>query len=339
MGPGDLHALLAGLPRPYDPAVLVGTETSDDAGVYALDEERAIVVTADFITPVADDPYRFGQVAAANSLSDVYAMGGRPLAALALCGFPKELEPEAARGILAGGQDKVTEAGAAIIGGHTVRNPELLYGLSVTGLVHPRRILRNIGARPGDALVLTKPLGTGLLINGMRKGLGGGAEWEAALASMATLNRGASAAALRFEAHACTDITGFGLVGHTLEMAIGSGVGVVVDAAALPILDGALARAQAGVTTASTRQNRAAAAARLRSDEPLPSLLSEIVHDPQTSGGLLIAVAAAHAEALVAACVEAGATRAAQIGEVVDSAEPFLKLTGLAAFHRAAASP
>ncbi len=326
MGPGDLHVIMGSLPRPHDPAVLVGTETSDDAGVYALDAERALVCTADFITPVVDDPYRFGQVAAANSLSDVYAMGGRPLAALALCAFPKLLEPEVAREILAGGQDKVVEAGAAIVGGHTVRNEELFYGLSVTGLVHPRQILRNVGARPGDALVLTKALGTGLIINGRRKGLGSDEEVDAALRSMAALNRAASELAVRFGAHACTDVTGFGLAGHGLEMAAGSGVGVIVHGSRLPVLAGARERAREGVTTASTKMNRAAAAARLRAPAPLPVELDQIVHDPQTSGGLLIAVPAAVAEELVAALHAAGAGAAARIADVVEAADPFLEI-------------
>jgi len=328
VGPGDLHRIMAGLPRFDDPAVLVGTETSDDAGVYRLDDERAIVCTADFITPVTDDAYRFGQVAAANSISDVYAMGGRPLAALALCLFPKALEEETARAILAGGVDKAHEAGAPIVGGHTVRNDELLYGLSVTGVIHPQKILRNIGAKPGDALVLSKPLGTGLIINGRRKGLGSDEELDVALASMASLNRAASELAVRFDAHACTDITGFGLAGHALEMAQGSGVGVVVDAAQLPILPGAIARAREGVTTASTKSNRASAADRLRSDGPLPAELDQIVHDPQTSGGLLIAVRATVADELVAALRAAGATRAARIAEVVEAARPFLEVRG-----------
>lgn len=328
MGPGDLHKMLFGLPRLADPRVLVGIETADDAGVYALDDERAIVCTADFITPVVDDPYRFGQIAAANSLSDVFAMGGRPLAALALCAFPKELDPAAARDILRGGQDKVSEAGAAIVGGHTVRNPELLYGLSVTGIVHPQRILRNVGARAGDALVLTKALGTGLVINGRRKGLGSEVELEAALASMALLNRAAAELAVAFAAHACTDITGFGLSGHTLEMAIGSGVAVAVEAARLPLLPGVRLLIDAGVTTGSTKGNRAAAEPRLRHATPLTTALDQILHDPQTSGGLLIAVAAAVADELVARLHDAGASAAARIGEVLASDEPYLELHG-----------
>ena len=308
--------------------MLVGTETSDDAGVYALDDTQAIVCTADFITPVVDDPYRFGQVAAANSLSDVYAMGGRPLCALALCAFPKELDPDVAREILRGGQDKVSEAGAAIVGGHTVRNPELLYGLSVTGVVHRDAILRNVGARPGDALVLTKALGTGLLINGWRRNLGSDDEREAALTSMAQLNRDAARLAVEFSAHACTDITGFGLSGHTLEMAIGSGVGVVVDAARLVLLPGALQRIRDGVSTGSTKVNRAAAGARLRSPTPLAPELDQIVHDPQTSGGLLIAVAADRADELLRRLHESGAGAASRIGEVVATDESYLEIRG-----------
>lgn len=318
MGPGDLQEMIAGLDaRQRDAHVLVGTETGDDAGVYQLDEERAIVVTADFITPVADDPFRYGQVAAANSLSDVFAMGGRPLAAVALCAFPKQLEREVAREILAGGESKVAEAGAVILGGHTVRNPELLYGLSVTGVVDPRRVLRNVGARPGDALVLTKPLGTGLIINGRRKGLGSDADLEAALDSMARLNRASAEAALEAGAHAATDITGFGLVGHALKMALGSSVTFVIDAPSLPILDGALGLARQGVTTGSTRPNREAGAGQVRIAAGASSELDQILHDPQTSGGLLLAVPASSADALVARLRSGGAPGAARIGEVI----------------------
>jgi selenide,water dikinase len=328
VGPGDLRVIMSSLPRIDNPAVLVGTETSDDAGVYQVSEDRALVVTADFITPVADDPYRFGQVAAANSLSDVFAMGGRPLTALALCLFPKELEPQVAADILRGGFDKCTEAGAVVIGGHTVRNQELLYGLSVTGEVHPGKIVRNVGARPGDALVLTKPLGTGLIINGRRKGLGTDEELDRALDSMALLNRGAAEAAVALGAHAMTDITGFGLAGHALGMATGSKVGLAIDAAALPLLDGAFDRALDGVTTGSTKPNRAAASKRLRSSTPLSRELDQIVHDPQTSGGMLIAIAADRADELVERARASGATRAARVGEVVEAFEPYLEVRG-----------
>ena len=317
MGPGDLQMMVNGLGRPCSAEVLVGTETGDDAGVYQLDAERALVVTADFITPVADEPYRFGAIAAANSLSDVFAMGGRPLTALALCCFPKELDAEVAREILTGGAAKAEEAGAQVIGGHTVRNPELLYGLSVTGVVHPGRILRNVGVRAGDALVLTKPLGTGLLINGRRKGLGSEADFNAALDSMARLNRVAAEAALAVSAHAATDVTGFGLVGHALKMALGSKVGLVIDAAALPLLGGAAALARQGVTTGSTKPNRAVGAGHVRFAGGGSVELDQIVHDPQTSGGLLVAVAAEHAGELLTRLGEGGVTGAALIGHAV----------------------
>jgi len=322
---------MAVLPRPSDADILVGTETGDDAAVYRLDDERALVVTADFITPVCDDPFRYGEIAAANALSDVFAMGGRPLTAVALCCFPKELELEVASEILAGGQHKTREAGAFVLGGHTVRNDELLYGLAVTGLCHPGRILRNVGARAGDALVLTKALGTGLIINGRRKGLGGDADFEAALASMGRLNRVAAEAALRHGAHAATDVTGFGLGGHALKMALGSGVVLQIDAGALPLLDGAIALAAAGVTTRSTAGNRAAVADHLRVAAPTPPpLLDALLHDPQTSGGLLVALP----EAEVAAFLEAVAALgpgAARIGQVLaagPSAPAGLAITG-----------
>lgn len=327
---------MAGLARPCDPALIVGTETGDDAGVYRLDDERAIVVTADFITPVADDPYMFGQVAAANALSDVFAMGGRPLVAVALCAFPKALDPGVAREILDGGQAKVIEAGAQIAGGHTVRNEELLYGLSVTGIVHPDRVLRNVGARVGDVLVLTKPLGTGLVINGRRKGLTRDADLAAALASMAQLNREAGAAASDLGAHAATDITGFGLLGHALKMARGSGVTLRFDASALPLLDGAVDLARAGVTTGSTRPNRAAASSHLlhdprrdgQHDPAIPPVLDQLLYDPQTSGGLLVALPASSVEAFLSRVRAAGAERAARIGEVVAQAGAPLEVVG-----------
>lgn len=326
VGPGELDDLMRELGAPTehdgDSAVLVGTETGDDAGVYRIDDERALVVTADFITPPCDDPFRYGEIAAANALSDVYAMGGRPTAAVALCAFPKELPAELARGILAGGQAKAREAGAYVLGGHTVRNPELLYGLSVTGLVAPRRLLRNVGARPGDALVLTKPLGTGLLVNGRRKGLGSDAHFQAALDSMALLNRAASEVLARFDVHAATDVTGFGMLGHALKMARGSGVTLALRADALPFLDGALALAAAGVTTGSTRPNRENVAAHLHmagtlDGNPggrLPPVLDALLCDPQTSGGLLVSLPGEQADRLLAALGEAGVERAACIG-------------------------
>jgi selenide,water dikinase len=327
VGPGDLREIMAGLPRPDDPAVVVGTETADDAGVYRLSDETAIVCTADFITPPSNDPFLFGQIAAANALSDVYAMGGQPLAAIALCMFPKALEPEVARAILAGGQDKVHEAGAAVVGGHTVRADELFYGLSVTGRVHPARVVRNVGARPGDALVLTKPLGSGLIINGLRKGALTDEEARPVLDLVATLNRAAATVMCDHlpHLHAATDVTGFGLVGHAQHMALGSGVALRFFTAALPLYPHVRRMVEAGVTTGSTKPNRQHAAARLRGG-PLDKFWDELVHDPQTSGGLLMAVDSAKVEALVARLREAGVVHATAIGEVLAADDPYLEI-------------
>jgi selenide,water dikinase len=247
--------------------------------------------------------------------------------------FPKALDPEAAREILAGGQAKVNEAGALVVGGHTVRNEELLYGLSVTGIVDGGRVLRNVGAKPGDALVLTKPLGTGLLINGGRRGLARAEDLAAALGAMATLNRAASEEALAHGAHAATDITGFGLVGHALKMARGSGVSFWLDVAALPLYAGAAALARAGVTTGSTKPNRAIGAGQVRAagrseDEALPLVLDQVIHDPQTSGGLLLAVPAAQADALVRALHARGVYRAVRVGMVEPAGAAAIVLRG-----------
>lgn len=332
MGPGDLQALLslvkgpAGA-APRDPAILVGTETGDDAGVYQIAPDQAVVVTADFITPLLDDPGLFGEIAAANSLSDVYAMGGRPVAAINLCVFPDALDREAAAEILAGAERKVAEAEAAMLGGHTVRGQELLFGLSVTGLVPPGRIWRNVGARPGDALVLTKPLGTGLLITGLRRGLVTPADIGEAIAGMAALNRRAAEALRGHEVHAATDVTGFSLVGHALGMTRAPGVALVIEAARLPVYPGAWRLAAAGVTCGGAKANRrtyadriAVAPALCRPDDPEAVALAELLHDPQTSGGLLVALPEAEAEAALRALGDAGVA-AARIGGVVDAGE------------------
>lgn len=328
MGPGDLRAMMAGLTSPPNPAVLVGSATADDAGVYRLDATQAVVVTADFITPPCDDPFLYGQIAAANSLSDVYAMGGRPLTALALCLFPPALDADSARAILAGGQDKVSEAGAAIVGGHTVRGQELLYGLSVTGVVHPDRILRNVGAQAGDALVLTKPLGSGLVINAMRQGVLDEAAARPTLLQVARLNRqaGEAAASLWPHVHAMTDVTGFGLVGHALGMAGEGGIALHVELSALPLYPGLRELVAAGVTTRATKPNRAFGADRLRGT--LDPFWDALVHDPQTAGGLLIAVDAAFADELLARLHDRGMEAATRIGEVSSATQPFLELRG-----------
>jgi selenide, water dikinase len=321
---------MAELARPTDPALLVGTETSDDAGVYQLSETQAIVCTADFITPVLDDPYLFGQIAAANALSDVYAMGGRPVTALALCMFPKALQPEVAQKILAGGQAKVNEAGAQIVGGHTVRADELLYGLAVTGVVHPRAIVRNIGAQPGDGLILTKPLGSGLIINGLRKGAIDEGRARPILEKLAVLNRRAAEVMGRFASavHAATDVTGFGLVGHALNMARGSGVALRIELAALPRYPAVEEMVQKGVTTGSTKPNRLNGAGFIQSTQPLPGFWDELVHDPQTSGGLLIAIDPEQVEHFLGALASAGVSDARRIGQVCAATSPHLEFHG-----------
>jgi selenide,water dikinase len=336
MSPADLRAIIAGTGSARrdperDPRLLVGTETADDAAVYRISDGVAVVVTTDFITPVCDDPYLFGQVAAANALSDVYAMGGTPAVALAICGFPTELPAEAAHEIVAGGAAKAAEAGAAVAGGHTIRNPELFYGLAVTGTIDPARIVRNAGARAGDALILTKPLGTGLLINGVRAGKLDPSRLLAACRVMATLNR--EAARVMVEegagAHAATDVTGFGLAGHALGMARGAGVTLRVDVGRLPLYDDALALQQAGVKTKGTATNQACYQSSVRAGEGVAPDRGAIVYDPQTAGGLLIAVDGDRAGGMVERLRAAGVAHATVIGEVVAVAadgEPALEL-------------
>jgi selenide,water dikinase len=306
----------------------VGIETADDAGVFRLDAERAIVVTADFITPVVDDARVFGRVAAANSLSDVYAMGGRPLTALNLTGYPQNEVPASVLGeIFAGAAEICAQAGCVVAGGHTVRDDEVKFGLSVTGLVHPDRILRNASARPGDLLVLTKPLGTGALVAASRAGQLTSAEYDALVACMTTLNAvGADLHALG--AIACTDVTGFGLTGHGLEMASGSGVQLVIEASAVPQLPRAAELCAMGFTCGGTRANAAFTGPSLRMDERLDDGMIGLLHDPQTSGGLLVAVPADRCEDLRQAVRASGALTAEVIGEARPhaSGEPFLDI-------------
>ncbi|MFI5290952.1 MAG: selenide, water dikinase SelD, partial [Polyangia bacterium] len=277
-----------------------------------------------------DDPYLFGKIAAANSLSDVYAMGGVPRAAIALAMFPKELAPEAAAQILAGGQDLVAEAGAAVIGGHTVRGQELYYGLSVTGVVHPERIFRNVGARVGDRLILTRPLGSGLIINGLRKGAIDEARARPVLARLAELNRAASEVMVQlFEhVHAATDVTGFGLLGHARNLAVGSRVGLAIDLGSLPLYPHVREMVEKGVTTGSTRPNRESVAPLLRG--ALSKFWDELVHDPQTSGGMFISASGARADELCRRLVDAGVADATIVGEVKASTSdgPFLEVRG-----------
>jgi selenide, water dikinase len=306
-----------------DPAVLVDASTADDAAVYRLDAARALVVTADFFTPIVDDPFDFGRIAAANALSDIYAMGARPLLALNLVGFPRSL---LGRGILEeilrGGSAVAREAGAAVVGGHSVDDPEPKYGMCVVGEVHPDRLVRNSTARPGDVLVLTKPLGTGIVATALKAGLAPDAAVAAAVAGMTELNRAASEAMLRHGAHACTDVTGFGLLGHLREMATASGLEARVDADAVPVLPGARELAVAGHLPGGTRRNLADLEGMVAWGDDVGEATRWILVDAQTSGGLLIALPRDRAYALVAELEEA-ATRqpaAAIIGEMAAGA-------------------
>jgi selenide,water dikinase len=292
MGPGDLSAALAPLPLRADPRLLVGRETFDDAGVFAVAEDLALVQTVDFFAPIVDDPYAFGRIAAANALSDVYAMGGEPLTALAIAAFPVGALPLAVlTEILRGGQDAVHEAGALVVGGHTVTDDEIKYGLAVTGRADPRRLLTNAAAAPGDRLVLTKALGTGLVATAVKQGSAAAGAEAAMIASMSRLNRDASRAALAVGARCATDVTGFGLLGHASHVARASGVALRVDTAALPVLEGAHEAWAAGARTGGAGRN-ADFVAPLVDWGAADEWTRALCVDPQTSGGLLVAVPA-----------------------------------------------
>jgi selenide, water dikinase len=309
------------LTPPNDPNLLVGIETSDDAAVYRLSADMAMINTVDFITPPVDDPYWFGQISAANSISDVYSMGGKPLTALNVVMFPsKHLDMGFLREILKGGHDKVVEAGACLVGGHTVDDEEPKYGLCVNGIVHPDRIITNAGARPGDALILTKPLGSGVLFNAARAGKFPLSDLERELLpSLAALNGPAMETALKFNLHACTDITGFGILGHLLEMAHGCNRKIVVHHRNLPFYPGALEMYKRGVSTGSNKGNRAMVEKHVINTRlSLSGAEEELLFDPQTSGGLLLAVPGSEADELVAALYQAGVPAAVRIGDVTD---------------------
>jgi selenide,water dikinase len=312
MGPGDLSRALAPLPHYADPRLLVGRETFDDAGIFALSDDLALVQTVDFFAPIVDDPYTFGQVAAANALSDVYAMGGDPLTALNIVGFPTgKLPLEVLTEILRGGHDMVHRAGAALVGGHTVTDDEVKYGLAVTGRADPRRLLTNAGARPGDVLVLTKALGTGILATAAKQGRLGDVAYRTMIASMTTLNADASHAALAAGARCATDITGFGLLGHASHLARASGVTLRIRVASLPVLPGTRDAWAAGARTGGAERNEEFLADRVRWGA-LGDGERAILVDPQTSGGLLVAVPAPAVADYLSRVVDASV-----IGEVV----------------------
>lgn len=305
----------------------MGFDTSDDAAVYRLSPEIALISTVDYITPPVDDPYWFGQIAAANSLSDVYAMGGKPLTALNLVMFPsKKLDMSLLKEILRGGSDKVLEADASLAGGHSIDDNEPKYGLAVTGSIHPERVLTNCGARPGDSLVLTKPLGTGVLFNANRSGKLPYPELEAILPRVAALNRQAIEVALNFALHACTDVTGFGILGHSLELAKGSKVRIDLFYDRLPFYPNALQMYRKGENTGSNKANRKLVAGYVEIEGSRSAEQQELLFDPQTSGGLLIAVAAGQADDLIAALKKEGIDAATRVGEVVAADRPHIRV-------------
>jgi selenide, water dikinase len=293
-----LDRVLASIPRTANENVLVGFDTADDAGVYQLTAELALVQTVDFFTPIVDDPFTFGAIAAANALSDVYAMGGRPISALSILAYPAKGDLDDLEQILKGGADKMREADCAVVGGHSIADEEIKFGYAVTGTVHPKRFKPNAGARAGDALVFTKRLGTGVIATALKRGMASEAHVETAIASMLALNRRACEAMLAFDVHGCTDVTGFGLIGHAREMAIASGVTLEIEVDRVRFLPGALEYARQGAIPGGLKNNREWAASTVAAQRELPAEVEALLYDPQTSGGLLISLAEGDAAAL-----------------------------------------
>ena len=320
-----LDSVLGKLARQHDPNVLVGFDTADDAGVYQLTAELALVQTVDFFTPIVDDAYVFGQIAATNALSDVYAMGGRPISALALVCFPDGGDPKTLEEMLAGGLSKMVEAGCTIIGGHSIRDEEIKLGYSVTGTIHPQKVLANKGAQAGDRLIFTKAIGTGVISTAIKRGDADLTWIRAAVRSMTTLNKAAAEVITSggFGVHSLTDVTGFGLIGHAREMAIASGVSLRIEGARVPLLPGALECVRRGYVPGGLKANRQFAEGCVETAKGVAQDVVTLLYDPQTAGGLLIAVAASDAERLVAelqnVCVEA-----VEIGEVVPKQRPLI---------------
>jgi len=319
--------VLGKLARQHDPNVLVGFDKADDAGVYKISATQALVQTVDFFTPIVDDPYTFGQIAATNSLSDVYAMGGRPLSALGIVCFPDKGDLEVLQQIMAGGLSKMMEAGCVVIGGHSVRDPEIKFGYAVTGMIHPEKVWANASAQVPDAIILTKGLGTGVISTAIKQGKAQQSWIDAAIKSMTTLNARAAevAASGKFVVHAATDITGFGLIGHAREMAAGSGVSLRIHSAKVPLLEGALDCVRAGLVPGGLKNNRDFAECMVSYGQSVPEEIRTILFDPQTAGGLLLSVARADAAALLAALTDSGVP-AVEIGEVLPSGKPLIQV-------------
>lgn len=321
LSPGDLDRALCGLDLPVDPNLIVGIDQADDAGVYRISDDLALVQTVDFFPPMVDDPYSFGQIAAANALSDIYAMGGVPKTAMNIVAFPaKTMDISILRTIIEGGLNKMREAGVVLVGGHTIEDTELKYGLSVTGFIHPDRILTKKSLQVGDLLILTKPVGTGIIATAIKAGLADQPLTDKVTLAMATLNRDAALTMQDFSVHACTDITGFGFLGHLAEMVVGSGYGVRIKAATVPLYPEALEWAAMGLIPTGAYNNRNFRGAFVDFGTKVDQRIQDVLFDPQTSGGLLIAVPAKEAESLVEALKANGIESAAIVGEVI--AEP-----------------
>jgi selenide, water dikinase len=348
--------VLGKLARQQDPRVLVGFDTADDAGVYQLSGSLALVQTVDFFTPIVDDPYVFGQIAATNALSDVYAMGGRPMTALAMVCFPDKGDLDVLERVLAGGLSKMIEAGCTVIGGHSIRDEELKFGYAVTGQVHPQRVLANVGAKPGDKLLLTKALGTGVISTAIKRAQAEQRWIDAAVASMTTLNKQAAEVITRtterqhelnprmaaeaswaqtappgepttaaYSIHAMTDVTGFGLIGHAREMALGSNVSLRIFASRVPLIEGALECIRENFIPGGLKSNREFAECLVGYDAAVPGELRTILYDPQTAGGLLISVAGADADRLALDLRQAGVA-VVEIGEVNEARKPTISV-------------
>ncbi len=326
--------MLRRLPRQTDPNVLVGFETNDDAGVYRLADDLALVQTVDFFTPIVDDPYLYGQVAAANSLSDVYAMGGRPISALSIVGFPEKGDPELLEQIIRGGLAKMAEASCSVVGGHSIRDDDMKFGYAVTGVINPQRVWRNVGAQPGDTLLLTKAIGTGVIATALKKNRASPESLDASVASMTRLNRDAAealaevagrtdGAGMGNSIHAVTDITGFGLLGHAREMAAGSGISLEIDHARVEYLPGAVEAAREGHLAGGLKNNREFVGDRVEFTDAVREEYRSLLFDPQTSGGLLVAIAREATDAALAALARRGVpTRA--IGRVIPKRSPLI---------------
>jgi len=336
LSPGLLERVLKSLPPPNDPNLIVGFETSDDAGVYRITDDIALVQTVDFFTPLVDDPFLFGQVAAANALSDIYAMGGRPISALSIVAFPPAAPLEILEQIMRGGLEKMREANCTVLGGHSIRDDEPKFGYAVTGLVHPDRIWRNVGARPGDVLLFTKPIGTGVISTALKQGKASEESVRAATESMTRLNRSTAEALLEFAAandsghgsaalHAVTDVTGFGILGHAREMAFGSGVSFRLDHTRFEYLPGAIEYARGGFLSGGLKNNRDFVEGCAVFAAGIPEEFRHLFHDPQTSGGFLVALDESLAPTALAALERRG-VRASAVGNVIAKRSPLIEV-------------